>query len=110
MLAAEAVERANSAVGTANKLVAKVNSLQSFSRRELTVLKDLYERVDEDYLIYPKVHYFYHELNECEQSLMVAMNELDTSQRRVKELESSIQGSLRRVDWAREYYTKWLKN
>ena len=35
---------------------------------------------------------------------MIALNKLDTSQRRVKELESSMQGSLPRVDWAREYY------
>ena len=104
MLAEEAVERANSAVGTANELVAKANSLQSLSRRELTVLKDLYERVDEDYVSYPEVKYFHDELNECEQSLMVALNDLDTSQRRVEELESSIKGSLRGVEWAREYY------
>ena len=104
MLAEEAVERANSAVCTANELVAKANSLQSLSRRELTVLKDLYERVDEDYVSYPEVKYFHDELNECEQSLMVALNDLDTSQRRVEELESSIKGSLRGVEWAREYY------
>ena len=64
----------------------------------------MYERVDEDYICYPEVHYFHDELNECEQSLMVALNELDTSQRSVKELESSIQGSLRGGDWARDYY------
>ena len=53
---------------------------------------------------YPEVHYFHDKLNECKQNLMVALNELDTSQRHVEELESSIQGSLRGVDWAREYY------
>ena len=45
----------------------------------------LYERVDEDYISYPEVHYFHDELNECEQNLMVALNELDTSQRCVME-------------------------
>ena len=65
---------------------------------------ELYVRVDEDLLSYPEVHYFHHKLNECKQSLMVALNELDTSQRCVKELESSIQGSLPCVAWAREYY------
>ena len=100
----DAVGHANSAVWTANELVGKANSLRSHSRRELAVFKDLYERVDEDYISYPEVHYFHDELNECEQCLMVALNELDISQRRVKELESSIQGSLPRVDWAREYY------
>ena len=65
---------------------------------------ELYERVDEDYICYPEVHYFHDKLNECEQSLMVAWNELDTSQRSIKQLESSIKGSLRGVDWAREYY------
>ena len=64
----------------------------------------MYERVDEDYISYPEVHYFHDELNECEQNLMVALNELDTSQRRVEQLETSIQGSLRGGDWAREYY------
>ena len=79
------MKHANSAVWMANELVAKANSLLSVSRRELTVLTELYERVDEDYLSYPEVHYFHHELNECEQSLMVALNELDTSQRCVME-------------------------
>ena len=60
--------------------------------------------MDEDYISYPEVHYFHHELNECEQSLLEALNELDSSQRCVKELESSIKGSLRGVEWAREYY------
>ena len=64
----------------------------------------MFERVDKDYLSYPEVHYFHDEFNKCKQSLMVALNELDTSQRRVEELESSIQGSLRGGDWAREYY------
>ena len=50
----------------------------------------LNERVDEDYVSYPEVKYFHDELNECEQSLMVALNDLDTSQRRVEQLESSI--------------------
>ena len=59
MLAEEAVERADSAVGMANELVAKANSLKSFSPRELTVLKDLYERADEDYISYSKVKYFH---------------------------------------------------
>ena len=62
------------------------------------------ERVDEDYVSYPEVKYFHDELNECEQSLMVALNDLDRSQRSVEELESSIKGSLRGVEWAREYY------
>ena len=55
----------------------------------------LIERVDEDYVSYPEVKYFHDELNDCDQSLMVALNDLDTSQRRVEQLESSIQGSLR---------------
>ena len=97
------MERANSAVCTSNELVAKANSLRSVSRRELTVLTELYTRVDEDSLSYPEVHFFHHELNEYEQSLMVALNELDISQCSVMELESSIQGSLPCVDWAREY-------
>ena len=87
-------------------LVAKANSLQSLSRREQTVLKDLYERVDEDYLSYPEVKYFQDELNECEQSLMVALNDLDTSQRRVEQLESPYEA------WTGQgsVTTKWLKN
>ena len=40
---------------------------------------------------------------------MVALNDLDTSKRRVEQLESSIQGSLPRVDWAREYYYEMAK-
>ena len=60
-------------------------------------------RVDQDYLSYPEDKYFHDKLNKCKQSLMVALNDLDTSQRSVKQLESSIQGSLRGVDWAREY-------
>ena len=43
---------------------------------------------------YPEVHYFHDKLNKCEQNLMVALNELDTSQHSIKQLESLIQGSL----------------
>ena len=57
MLALEAVERANSAVTTANELVGKANSLRSHSRRELAVLKDLYERVDENYISSSVAHF-----------------------------------------------------
>ena len=63
----------------------------------------MYVRVDKDYISNPEVHYFHDELNECEQNLMVALNELDKSQRRVEQLKSSIQGSLRGVDWAWEF-------
>ena len=63
--------------------------------------------------IYPEVKYFHDKLNECEQSLMVALNDLESwKQAHTASSNWSLQSKVPYEAWSGQgsITTKWLKN